>query len=452
MHFDSLKGWLLWQEGFHSQVIDLGLERVNAVYERLVTADHSTLTITVAGTNGKGSCVALLAAIYQAQGYRVGAFTSPHILTYNERICINGQPVSDTQICAAFERIEACREGVSLSFFEFSTLAALDIFSREKLDVQLLEVGLGGRLDAVNIVSSDAAIISSIGIDHSDWLGHTREAIATEKAGIFRAGVPAIVGDPDPPVTLLQAAEQGGAHLLCIQQQFTYHRAAEHWNWQGVTTHYTALPFPALKGTHQFFNASAVLAAIEQLQARLPVAESAIRAGLLAVSLQGRFQLIASDIPVLLDVGHNPQAVTTLFDYVSQTFPNTRIHAVFAMMRDKDIRSVINIMQPLVYDWFVAPLDNNPRAASMPMLAGIFKELGITRVSGDFKDFNAAFKQAVCHANVGELIVVFGSFFLVSAYLAELGSDAAGVNAGALQRSCTEFDSTDAQLGEAMCQ
>ncbi|NOT84339.1 MAG: bifunctional tetrahydrofolate synthase/dihydrofolate synthase [Methylococcaceae bacterium] len=456
MHFDSLQEWLAWQEGLHSQVIDLGLERVNAVYSRLLPAGNHTPTLTVAGTNGKGSCIALLSEIYQAQGYRVGAFTSPHILQYNERICINGQPVSDALLCTAFERIEACRNDVSLSFFEFSTLAALDIFSRENIDVQLLEVGLGGRLDAVNIVAADVAIISSIGIDHADWLGDTREAIAIEKAGIFRAAMPAIIGDPCPPVTLIQAAKDCGAQLCCINQDFHYQCLEDRWVWQGRHKQYLTLPFPALKGKHQFLNAAAVLAAIEQMQERLPVNERAICLGLMGVNLNGRFQFINSVVPVLLDVGHNPQAVGTLFEYVTQTFPHKRLHAVFAMMKDKDIRSVIEIMQPLVYDWVIAPLDNS-RAASTPMLQAIFEEVGVARVMGDFVDFKAAFKYALHNSTADDLIVVFGSFFLVSAYLAEFGGDAPAINAALIKQALqTKLDGTnliqDAQTGEAMCQ
>ncbi|MEQ1635666.1 MAG: bifunctional tetrahydrofolate synthase/dihydrofolate synthase [Methylococcales bacterium] len=456
MHFDTLSGWLKWQEGFHSQVIDLGLERVNAVFTRLMPTGCQLPTLTVAGTNGKGSCIALLDTIYQAQGYRVGAYTSPHILKYNERISINGQPVPDDVICAAFERIEACREGVSLSYFEFSTLAALYIFSQANLDVQLLEVGLGGRLDAVNIVDADVAIISSIGIDHSDWLGETREAIALEKAGIFRAGVPAIIGDPSPPDTLLQAAKECGADLYCIDQHFHYQCATDYWAWQGKQESYLTLPFPALKGAHQFLNAAAVLAAIEQMQSRLPVNERAICLGLMGVNLKGRFQFIDAEVPVLLDVGHNPQAVGTLFEYLTEVFPHKRLHAVFAMMKDKDIRAVVNIMQPLVQDWFIAPLDN-PRAATTPMLEAVFKEFGITRFMGDFMDFKSALKQALRCSKADDLIVVFGSFFLVSAYLTEFGNDALAINAElAAQRLQNGPESNkliqDAQTEEALCQ
>lgn len=428
MHFDTLRGWLDWQEGFHSQVIDLGLERVSAVYKRLQPNPTPIPTVTVAGTNGKGSCIAMLTAIYLAQGYRVGTYTSPHILNYNERICINGIPVTDDVLMAAFERIEACRNAISLSFFEFSTLAALDIFARAQLDIQLLEVGLGGRLDAVNIIDTDAAIISSIAIDHAEWLGDTREAIAIEKAGIFRNAIPAIIGDPAPPQTLVDAAKTIGADLYCIGQAFHYQCATDHWSWQTAHHHYDRLPFPALKGTHQFLNASAVLAAITKLQARLPVTEQAIYQGLGDVKLNGRFQLIKAEIPVLLDVGHNPQAVSTLFEYLTKNHPQKRIHAVFAIMKDKDIKKVIEIMHPLVHDWFLAPLDN-PRAASTPLLQTIFADCGITHVMGDFSDFKTAFKQTLNASQRDDLIVVFGSFFLVSAYLAEFSSDTHLINA-----------------------
>lgn len=421
MHFNTLRGWLDWQEGFHSQVIDLGLDRVNTVFKRLMPAGSCIPTLTVAGTNGKGSCIAMLGAIYQAQGYRVGAYTSPHILNYNERICIDGLAVGDDVICAAFERIEACRGEISLSFFEFGTLAALDIFARAGLDVQLLEVGLGGRLDAVNMIDADVAIISSIDIDHADWLGDTREAIAVEKAGIFRTAKPAIVGDPMPPVTLLEVAKGLGADLFCVNQDFHFQCYKDYWSWQGAQRQYPMLPFPALKGGHQFLNASAVLAAIEQMQPRLPVQERAICLGLMGVHLNGRFQFIEANVPILLDVGHNPQAVGTLFEYVTKNFPHKRLHAVFAIMKDKDIKAVIEIMQPIVHDWFIAPLDN-PRAATTPMLQAIFKACNVSEVFGGFADFKAAFRAALNSAGSNDLIVVFGSFFLVSAYLAEYGS------------------------------
>jgi dihydrofolate synthase / folylpolyglutamate synthase len=403
VHFDTLKGWLSWQEQSHPLTIDLGLERVAKVYRALNPTGIKPTTITVAGTNGKGSCIAYLEAIYRAQGYKVGAYTSPHILKYNERIKIGGKPVADDLICKAFERIEQVRDHTSLSYFEFGTLAALDIFSRADLDIQLLEVGLGGRLDAVNIVEPDVAIISSIGIDHVAWLGETREKIGYEKAGIFRASVPAIVGDPAPPNALRQVADA---------------KHGNSWEWCSCTKRIENLPEPALKGEHQYRNASAVIMAIVQLADKLPIDEKSIRSGLQNVQLPGRFQLLTGDIPVLLDVGHNPEAVQTLVAYLSEHFPNRRIHAIFSMMKDKDIAEVLKIMKPVVYDWFFAPL-GNLRAATEALMGEIFSQQGMDNVSFGYTGFVDAFAAAKKQANTGDLLLVFGSFFLVSDCLAE---------------------------------
>lgn len=417
MHFDSLQGWLAWQEGLHPKAIDLGLERVAQVFRALNPQAIKPPTITVAGTNGKGSCIAFLEAIYRAQGYRVGAYTSPHIVTYNERIKIDGQPVDDAQICAAFERIEAVRNGVSLSYFEFGTLAALDIFRRAGVDVQLLEVGLGGRLDAVNIVDADAAIVSSICIDHSDWLGETREAIGGEKAGIFRSGKPAIIGDPEPPESLINCALNQQTQLRRLGREFGYRKKHAAWEWFAGAKTLPDLPFPALQGEHQFRNASSVLVAIDMLQNILPISGAAIAQGLTQVRLAGRFQLVAdAAIPVLLDVGHNPQAARTLFEHITTVYPQRTIHAVFAMMKDKDIKGVIDIMRPVVQDWFISPLSNQ-RAAEPAAIRAAFDSLGVERVSSGFKNFPEAFAAAGAEAGQNDLILVFGSFFLVSEYL-----------------------------------
>jgi dihydrofolate synthase/folylpolyglutamate synthase len=418
MRFDSLKGWLNWQESLHPLAIDLGLERVARVYRSLNPERVKPLTITVAGTNGKGSCIAYLEAIYKAQGYRVGAYSSPHILKYNERIKINGQPVSDDCICEAFARIESARGDTSLSYFEFGTLAALDIFWRSDLDVQLLEIGLGGRLDAVNIIDPDTAIITSIGIDHIDWLGSTREAIGAEKAGIFRANIPAIVGDPTPPESLRQHAIEKNSHLYCINEEFEYQKYDSHWTWSGADRQISEIPEPGLKGEHQYRNASAVILAVHLMNKNLPVDDQAIKTGIKNNHLLGRFQLINDKIPILLDVGHNPEAVKTLVNYLNITFPNKRIHAIFSMMKDKDIASVLEIMHPVVYDWFFTPLAN-PRTASEELMRKIFSQSSITRVSFGFKGFNDAFRCAKNQSQSNDLLLVFGSFFLVSDCLNE---------------------------------
>ena len=418
MHFDSLKGWLDWQESLHPLAIDLGLERAAQVFHALNPDCLKPLTITVAGTNGKGSCIAFLEAIYRAEGYRVGAYSSPHILKYNERIKIDGKPVSDELICEAFARIESVRGNTSLSYFEFGTLAALDIFRRSGLDVQLLEVGLGGRLDAVNIVDPNVALVTSIGIDHVDWLGATREAIGQEKAGIFRAKTPAIIGDCDPPNSLLQSAIDKDARLYCIDKDFGYKKQATTWNWFAGDRLISQLPEPGLKGEHQYRNASAVILAVELLATSLPVSDVSIRAGLKNIQLLGRFQLINDKIPVLLDVGHNPEAAKTLVAYLKMTFPGKRIHAIFSMMKDKDIAGVLEIMNPVVYNWFFAPLAN-PRSATEPLMREIFSQSSVTRVSFGFTSFAEAFNAAKNQALENDLLLVFGSFFLVSDCLNE---------------------------------
>lgn len=409
---------MTWQESFHPLVIDLGLERAAQVFHALNPDYAKPPTVTVAGTNGKGSSVACLEAIYTAQGYRVGAYTSPHILKYNERIKIDGKPVSDNTICEAFARIESVRGNTSLSYFEFGTLAALDIFFRAGVEVQLLEVGLGGRLDAVNIVDPDVALISSISIDHIEWLGGTREAIGREKAGIFRADTPAVIGDPAPPESLIQSAIEQHALLYCLGKDFGYKKQTIGWDWFSADRQILQLPEPGLKGEHQYRNASTVILAVTKMAEVLPVTEASIKQGLENVRLAGRFQLIDGEIPVLLDVGHNPQAVRTLADYVTTVFPGRRIHAVFSMMKDKDIAGVLDIMNLVVYDWFFAPLAN-PRAVTEAVMREIFLQSSVSRVSFGFSGFTEAFAAAKNQSREGDLLLVFGSFFLVSDCLVE---------------------------------
>ncbi|MEI6146010.1 MAG: bifunctional tetrahydrofolate synthase/dihydrofolate synthase [Methylococcales bacterium] len=418
MNFDSLKGWLDWQESLHPLAIDLGLERAARVHQALNYDTIKPLTITVAGTNGKGSCIAYLENIFRAQGYRVGSYSSPHILKYNERIKIDGKPVSDELICEAFSRIESVRADTSLSYFEFGTLAALDIFRRSSLDVQLLEVGLGGRLDAVNIIDPDVALISSIGIDHVDWLGATRSSIAQEKAGIFRANTPAIIGDCEPPLSLVQCALDKKADLFCINKDFHYQKQATTWDWYFCDTHLSDLPEPGLKGEHQYRNASIAILAVQLLAKKLAVTDESIRIGLKNTQLLGRFQLINDKIPVLLDVGHNPEAVKTLLEYLVMTFPGKRIHAVFSMMKDKDIATVLEIMHPVVSDWFFAPL-KNPRAATEVMMREFFLRSSVKQVSFGYTGFVEAFNAAKNQAQQDDLLLVFGSFFLISDCLNE---------------------------------
>jgi dihydrofolate synthase/folylpolyglutamate synthase len=416
--FSSLDEWLVWQEQCHPRPIDLGLDRVAGVFARLIDTPKKIPTITVAGTNGKGSCVAFLESIYRAQGYKVGAYTSPHLLRYNERIRINGQSCSNDEICTAFARIDSVRGDTSLSYFEFGTLAALDIFDTANVDIRILEVGLGGRLDAVNIIDPDVALVTTIAIDHVDWLGHTEEAIGREKAGIFRRGVPAVIGDSQVPVSLLQSAQEKQALALQMGRDFEYQKQINCWDWSSNQVKLLQLPIPQLQGEHQFRNASAVLMAVNCLQPQLPVTELAIRNGLSQTRLQGRFQLIEGENPILLDVGHNPQAVQTLLDFLQTHFADVKIHAVFAMMKDKDIPKVLSMMHKRVSAWYLAPL-KNPRAAPEALLSQYFQELDIPLVNRGYQNFAEAFNAARRQVLPGEMILIFGSFFLVSEYLSQ---------------------------------
>ncbi len=421
MAYQSLDQWLHRLESLHPKSIDLGLARIKKVFDTINPSCLKPFTITVAGTNGKGSCIALLEAILRADGYRVGAYTSPHLLHYNERIRIDGIPVIDAMICESFQRIDRARAHTSLSYFEFGTLAALDIFSRADLDVQLLEVGLGGRLDAVNIVDPDAALITTIAIDHSDWLGESREAIGLEKAGIFRENLPAVVGDPSPPQSMLQRARAQKVHLSRIGENFGFEPVETGWRWYGSGRTIRALPYPALQGEHQLQNASAVLQTLALVADERPVSEAAIRQGLTAAQLPGRFQIIPGEVPVLLDVAHNPQAAEALAHHLRARFPGRRIVAVFSIMRDKDIRGVIAQMKPLVDHWYVAPLAI-ARCAEDAQIAQAFSDCTIDAVSHGFDHFRSAFSAATHDAGEDDIIVIFGSFFLVAEYLSNYGS------------------------------
>jgi dihydrofolate synthase/folylpolyglutamate synthase len=419
MRFDTLAEWLVWQEALHPKAIDLGLGRVRKVFQALMPQPRMPVTLTVGGTNGKGSCVAMLDAMLRAQGYRVGAYTSPHLLRYNERIRIAGEAVDDAVLCQAFDRIDQARGDITLSYFEFGTLAALDIFSRSDLDVQILEVGLGGRLDAVNLIDADGALVASIDIDHQDWLGNTRSQIALEKAGIFRAGRPAVVGDPQAPESLYEYAREAGLSLSCQGREFGFQRCdGGGWNWRGEGE-MLELPVPALRGDHQYLNAAAVIQLLRLVRRQLPVADDAIRRGLATVQLTGRFQLVEEGpVPVLLDVAHNPQSVQVLADHLRREYPGRRIHAVFAVMKDKDIVGVLNPIKDLVSHWYLAPL-NMARAASADSLREVFRKIGVAGVDSGFPDPASAFAAARLNAQNGDLVVVFGSFFLVSEFLAQ---------------------------------
>ncbi len=421
MRFSSLKQWLDWQKTSHVRTIDLSLDRVEIVYARMAAA-YQPFTITVSGTNGKGSAVAFLDSILRQQGYRVGTYTSPHIVNYNERIRINGVPVDDTSICLAFERVDAVRYDISLSFFEFGTLAALDIFSRNQVDVQLLEVGLGGRLDAVNVIDADVPIVTNISIDHVFWLGKTRDQISLEKAGVMRSGVAAVVGDPDPPQALLKWTETNAVPISLLNRDYRFEYNPNSWSWYGTDQHYNKLPTPGLRGPHQYQNAAAVLQALSLVSDRLPVSEQSIRDGVEQVMLPGRFQYInpmpgtASAPAVLVDVAHNPDSAVLLAQNIQHYYPGRRLLALFSVMADKDIAEIVEQMKDLVEKWYPVPLEIE-RAASTKEIIAVLSHCGVDNFSKQLQNFDEAWNAAAEDAtNAQDIILIFGSFFLVSEY------------------------------------
>jgi dihydrofolate synthase/folylpolyglutamate synthase len=412
--FKTLAQWLQWQETLHPRKIDLGLARIGAVAGRMGVLRPAHAVIVVGGTNGKGSCVAMLEAILLAAGHRVGGYTSPHLLCYNERIRINGANIDDDSLCTAFQAVDDARQETSLSYFEFGTLAALHLFTAARLDVALLEVGLGGRLDAVNIVDADVAMVTSIGIDHVQWLGSNRESIAREKAGIFRPGRPAIGGEPSPPAGLRQAARTLGARWYGLGEQYDFVSGEGSWVWRSASRHYADLPLPALVGSHQLTNAAGVLMALSLLQERLPVGVTAIRSGLQGVVLPGRCQRIPGTVERILDVSHNPDGARRLAEVLRVSPPTGRTHLVLGMLEDKDVGGYVAALLPVVDHWYPAGLDDE-RGLPADALCGRMDGLVPARRMSRCMNVPAACGEARRRAVAGDRIVVCGSFITVAA-------------------------------------
>lgn len=403
----SLEDWLSWLEGQHPKAIDLGLERVGIVADRLGVRALGCPVITVGGTNGKGSTVATLVSIYRAAGLKVGAYTSPHLLRFNERIAIDGRPVDDAALIAAFEKVRAAQAEVSLTYFEFTTLAAFLILRDATLDVAVLEVGLGGRLDAVNLVDAEVAVVTSIGLDHTEYLGDSREQIAVEKAGIFRRGRPAVIGETEPPAALLTTAEKIGAIPCCRGRDFDFSDVGDSWAWRDGQRILAGLPKPALA----LENAATALAAL--YAAPLKVAEPAVREGLRQVRLAGRLQAVAQAPLVLLDVAHNPHGAEFLMRQLPRAQPGQRTLAVFAMLADKDSAGVVDACLGRIDSWFVATLAG-PRGQPAQVLADRLRERGC-HVGGEYGSVAAALAAARQRARPADRILVFGSFYTVAA-------------------------------------
>lgn len=415
MRFNNLQDWLRWQESLNPKTIDLGLDRVQKVLKNLgVSSTFVCPVITVAGTNGKGSAVALCESILRAAHYSVGSYTSPHLFAYNERIRLNGHNISDARLCEAFEKIDQARGDVRLTYFEFGTLAALLIFAEENPDVVVLEVGLGGRLDAVNVIDADVALITTVDVDHVDWLGHDIETIAAEKAGILRAHRPAVYGGLRLPRSVQQKADNVKATLFAAGRDYIFQSVGpDLWQFIGPDVRYPDLPRPALKGDFQSQNAAAVIMALSQLQSRLPVSEQAIIDGLQQVSLPGRFQCLRQNPTVIVDVAHNPQAAQSIASMLQQQVIAGKTLAVIAMLSDKAIDEVVALLDPEVDAWFTAGL-TVPRGLDADSMAKAVKALRSDVKLWPSQTVVDACRQAMQHATPQDRIIVFGSFYTVT--------------------------------------
>ncbi|HET7548842.1 MAG TPA: bifunctional tetrahydrofolate synthase/dihydrofolate synthase [Usitatibacter sp.] len=409
----SLDDWLAFISAQHPSGIALGLDRVRAVLERMDLPPRSAAAITVGGTNGKGSTCAMLERILLEAGYRVGLYTSPHILRYNERVRLQGEEADDETLARSFERVQAARGATPLTYFEFGTLAALAVFDEAKVDAMVLEVGLGGRLDAVNVIDADCAIVASVDIDHVDWLGGDRESIGFEKAGIFRAARPAIFGDTNPPARLVAHAQAIGADLQLLGRDFRIEPHPGQWDFVGRRGAKRALPIPALRGSWQLRNAAAALAGLDELIDRLPVSLGEVKRGLALVRLAGRLQSLPGRPAIVLDVAHNPHAARALAEALGDMGFFESTFAVFAMLGDKDIAGVVEAVRARIDRWYVAAAEAE-RAAPAARVAQILAEHDAGKPVRTFATVDAALAAARGDAGANDRIVVFGSFTTVA--------------------------------------
>jgi dihydrofolate synthase / folylpolyglutamate synthase len=430
----NLDDWLGHLEGLHPKGqagIELGLDRIRQVKAELGQNQHCPVII-VGGTNGKGSTCAYLENIIDRAGYKVGCYTSPHLQAYNERVRLNGKPVGDEALCAAFARVEAARlqaGNVALTYFEFGTLAAWEVFAEAGIEAAILEVGLGGRLDAVNAYEPDVSIVTTIALDHTDWLGPDREHIGFEKAGIYRSGKPAFCADPNPPQSLLDHAAAIGADLRLIGRDFGFERPAAEssenrlqWRWwsrSGERIVKRSLAFPGLRGPAQLYNAAVALAALDALVDKLPVTMQAIRPGLIETELAGRFQVVPGKPAIILDVGHNPQAIKVLADNMASMGFFDRTYAILGMLNDKDIVGALQSLKGKVDFWHLATL-TGPRGTTAETLAAIIAGAGLGGEIVCHASPSAAMQAAKGDAAESDRILAFGSFYTVAGALEAL--------------------------------
>lgn len=409
----TLEAWLEHIGRVHPQTIALGLDRALKVADALALKP-SFPVLTVGGTNGKGSVCALLEAMLHAAGYRVGCYTSPHLVRYNERVRIGRREAADGELARAFAAVEEARQGTVLTYFEFGTLAAMRLFIEQGAEVAVLEVGLGGRLDAVNAFDADCAVVVSVDLDHMEYLGRDREAIGFEKAGIFRAGRPAVCADAAPPASLVDHARRIGTRLLVIGSDFGYERRAGDWQYWGPRGKHSGLPWPVMRGRAQLANAAAAITAVETLREPLPLAAGDLRAGLLEAEAPARFQVLPGRPMVILDVAHNPHAARELAANLDALKASGRTLAVFAMLADKDIAGVVEAVRGRIDHWFVAALAV-PRGAEVRTLREALTAVGARDAVTECRSVAEAYAQACDKAAGNDRILVFGSFYTVGA-------------------------------------
>ena len=418
MQFDTLAAWLDWQQVAHPLAVDPGLERLGAVHRRLGLARPRTV-LTIGGTNGKGSVAANLDAMLRAAGYETGLFTSPHLLRYHERIQVRGLEVTDAMLLAAFERIETVRGGVSLTFFEWNALAALAVFAHERVDAAILEVGMGGRLDAVNVLDADVAAVVSVGLDHREWLGESVEQIGAEKAGIFRPDRPAIFGSRRMPVSVGRAAADCGARLHRLGIDFDYVERPDGWDFIGLRSRRGDLPMPAIGGSMQLANAATSLAVLEAAEPALLVPDEAVRTGLAQVHLAGRFQVVHRDHEWILDVAHNPDAARALAASLEARCCHGRTIALCGILADKDVDAIIAALNPQVQEWVAVALEGPRALPESELAARIAGRSGApVAVAGSVV---AGCDRAAAACGPQDRILVFGSFHTVGPALRHLG-------------------------------
>ena len=414
LRFRSIDKWLHWQESLHFTAIELGLERCRRVANNMGLLNPSYNVISVAGTNGKGSSIIMLDRILRNAGYKIGRYTSPHLLRYNERICINGNEATDTELCESFDRIDRARGDISLTYFEFGTLAALDLFRQHSVQLAILEVGLGGRLDAVNILDADISLITSIDIDHQEWLGNNRESIGREKAGIFRNLAPAICSEPNPPQSLLDCSEALGTPISILGSDYQFNLINDTWSWSTKDTRIERLPRPMKYCDFQIQNASGVLMLLAKIQDEYPVSTENIKQGLSSFRLKGRFQIIPGAIPKILDVAHNRESIKALVNNLKMISCYGKTHVILGMLKDKDHQRVIKELIEITDTWHFVSISQD-RGIEAKILTSELKALGRLENISEYSNVEEALDKIHKLSMPDDRIIITGSFYTVGA-------------------------------------